>query len=344
MGSYLFNKLVSKDHPLRTLSEIAGFNELDKELAHLYSTKGQHAYPPSMMVRILILKYLYNTSDERAVQLVRDNIPCRMYAGISLDDNVPNPSDLTYFRRRLGDDNFKKIFDKTLRIARRNGLEFEKILLADSTHAEAKINQRTQGRTKDNNHNDPDAVFARKNKDKAFFGYKHHTAVESEHNLITAIHTTPGNIPDCKKLKDLVEDSLNKMSPDIFSADKGYDDEKLHDYLEENNIFSAIILKKNRLQTRDKTFKERNITGNHPNRYFKQYMDPRYEQGVSERYKVEQPYAEMKRYHGLGRSRYLGLNNNQIQASMTALVYNLKHILTAISTLTTRRTNRAFLT
>jgi len=320
------------------LSEIAGFEELDKELSHLYSSKGQHAYPPSMMVRILILKDLYNTSDERAIQLVKDNIPCRMYAGISLDDDVPDPSDLTYFRKRLGEDNFKKIFDKTLRIAGRNGLEFEKILLADSTHTEAKINRGTQGKTKDS-HDDPDAKFAHKNRKKTFFGYKHHTAVESKHNLIAAIHTTPGNIPDCKKLEDLIEDALDKMSPDILVADKGYDDDKLHDYLEENNIFSAITLKNTRLTTIDGEFKDRN-----DDRYFKQYIDPRYEQGQNIRYKVEQPYAEMKRYHGLGKSRYLGLENNQIQGYMTALVYNLKHILTAISPLTSRRANRAFIT
>ena len=76
-----------------------------------------------------------------------------------------------------------------------------------------------------------------------------------------------------------------------LAADKEYDDEKLHDYLEENNIFSAITLKDTRLTTREGEFKNRN-----DDRYFRQYMDPGYEQGQRIRYKVEQPYAEMKRY------------------------------------------------
>lgn len=345
LGNYLFEKLVPIDHPLRILSEIADFSQMDEDLKHLYSEKGQRAHSPSMMIRILILKDLYNISDEKVIQMIKENIPARMYAGISLESKVPDSSDLTYFRRRLGEDNFQKIFDSTLEIAGKNGLRVGDILLIDATHAEAKINQHTQGKTKDKKHNDPDAKFAHKSPTKTFFGYKHHTAVENKHNIIITIQTTPGDIYDGHKMQEVIDESLEKIpTPQTIAADKGYDDIENHEYIESLDIFSAIALKETRLQTKNKEFKYYDTSGR-DNRFFQQYFDPRYEQGQKQRYKVEQPYAEMKNYHGLRRSRYLGLEKNRIQGLMTAGVYNLKHILTFVkNNITPRKLNRAFVT
>lgn len=345
LGSYLYEKLVPENHPLRILSRIADFSQMDEDLKHLYSEKGQRAHSPSMMIRISILKDLYNVSDERVIQMIKENIPARMYVGLSLESKVPDSSDLTYFRRRLGEENFQHLFDEVLKIAGRNGLKLGDILLIDATHSEAGINQYTQNKTKDKKHNDSDAKFAHKSATKTFFGYKHHTAVENNHNLIMAIQTTPGDIYDGHKMKDIIDESLEKMpTPDIIAADKGYDDIENHEYIESKDIFSAIALKDTRLQTKNKEFKYYDTT-KRDNRFFQQYLDSRYVQGQKQRYKVEQPYAEMKNYHGLRRSKYLGLEKNHIQGLLTATVYNLKHILTFVnSNFTNRKLNQAFVT
>lgn len=346
LGDYIYEQLVPQDHPLRILRKIAGFEDLNQELEYLYSTKGQKSYPPALMARISILKDLYDLSDEKVVQMVKENIPARMYAGIDLNEKVPHSTDLTYFRKRLGPENTRKIFEKTLEIAGENGLTLGDIVLVDASHSQAKINQKKQNRTKDKNHNDQDARFAYKNKDKTFFGYKHHTGQENNHNLILSIQTTPGNVHDNNKFLDLMEESLERLPlPSIVSADKAYDDLRNHLYLKERNIFSAIILKDTRLRTRKGGFKWFYQDETQDNFFFKQYLDPRYELGQSQRYKVEQPYAEMKRYHGLGKCRYLGLEKTQIQAHFTAAVYNLKHILKEVqSTFTQRKLNNAFKT
>lgn len=345
LGSYLFEKLVPKDHPLRILSEIADFSQMDEDLKHLYSEKGQRAHSPSMMIRICILKDLYNVSDVRVIQMIEENIPARMYVGLSLESKVPDPSDLTYFRRRLGEESFQNLFDEVLKLAGRNGLKLGDILLIDATHSEAKINQGTQNKTKDEKHNDKDAKFAHKSPTKTFFGYKHHTAVENNHNLITALQTTPGDIYDGHKMKDLIDEALEKIpAPQIIAADKGYDDIENHEYIESLDIFSAIALKENRLQTKKQEFKYYDQSGR-DNRFFQQYLDPRYSQGQKQRYKVEQPYAEMKNYHGLRRGKYLGLEKNHIQGLLTATAYNLKHILTFVkNNISSRKLNRAFVT
>ena len=52
-----------------------------------------------------------------------------------------------------------------------------------------------------------------------------------------------------------------------------------------------------------------------------------YWEGQRERYKVEQKNGELKRYHGLGRCRYLGLAKYAVQSLMSAMVANLKRMV-----------------
>ena len=54
---------------------------------------------------------------------------------------------------------------------------------------------------------------------------------------------------------------------------------------------------------------------------------PEYQAGLPERRKIERKFGEAKRWHGLGRRRYLGLRRYGIQAHLTGLVMNLKRIV-----------------
>lgn len=321
-GNFIYDHVIPKDHPLRILKKIASFNELDEELKHLYSSNGQHAFSPSMMARICILQYLYDLSDTKVMEMIKYNLPAKYYTGLAVDEDVPDPTALTYFRKRLTDEYFNQLFKKTIRIANQNGLRLGNIMLIDSTHTNAKIQAETKKsfKTKDD-HNDKDASFGRKNKDHLFFGYKNHIAIENNNKLITAVTTTPGNIHDSQEFIPLLEESEEVIArPDIVSADKAYDSEEIHQHLEEQEIFSAVHLKKNRFQTKDGNLKSENP-------HIINYLNPKYKQGIKERYKVEQVFGESKRYHGLNKSKYLGLEKNFIQSYLTATVINLKHII-----------------
>lgn len=148
---------------------------------------------------------------------------------------------------------------------------------------------------------------------------------------------------DGNQMKELLDEVLEKIPvPQIIATDKGYDNIKNHEYIESWDIFSAIALKDTRLQTKNKEFKYYDTTGE-DNRFLQQYLDPRYKKGQKQRYKVEQPYAEMKKYHGLRRSKYLGLEKNHIQGLLTAMTYNLKHILRFVNrNFTNRKFKSAF--
>lgn len=89
-------------------------------------------------------------------------------------------------------------------------------------------------------------------------------------------------------------------------------------------------MKKNRLQTKDGILKTEDFFQKTENPYLENYLNPKYDQGIKERYKVEQVFGESKRYHGLNKSKYLGLAKNHIQSCLTATVINLKHIIRAM--------------
>ena len=46
-----------------------------------------------------------------------------------------------------------------------------------------------------------------------------------------------------------------------------------------------------------------------------------------ERYKIERKFGEMKKWHGFGRCRYVGLLRYAIQGYLTAVVVNLKRMV-----------------
>jgi IS5 family transposase len=77
---------------------------------------------------------------------------------------------------------------------------------------------------------------------------------------------------------------------------------------------------------------QRTAASNANREYWQQGQDsPAYRAGLAVRYKVERKFAEAKRWQGLGRCRYLGLLRFGIQAHLTALVLNLKCIVTLLT-------------
>jgi IS5 family transposase len=62
--------------------------------------------------------------------------------------------------------------------------------------------------------------------------------------------------------------------------------------------------------------------------------------GEAERYKIERKFGEAKRWHGFGRCRYVGLLCYGIQAHLTALVLNLKRMVTLLTGVRFRRGSR----
>ncbi len=52
--------------------------------------------------------------------------------------------------------------------------------------------------------------------------------------------------------------------------------------------------------------------------------------------RVEQPFGDVKRWHGFGRCRYLGLGRHRVQALLTFMVRNCKRVVKLLTGVTFR--------
>lgn len=165
----------------------------------------------------------------------------------------------------------------------------------------------------------------RERKTDYFYGYKDQVSLNAEAGMITSVKPGYGDEYDGRWLPYLVERDLRKgIEIGTVAGDRGYDDGENHYFLEQRGINSAIRLKDFRTQKKD------------PNKegWVKLKESEEYQEGLKERYKIERKFGEMKRWHGFGRCRYVGLARHAIQLFLTSIAVNLKRmvkLLTGIS-------------
>ena len=134
--------LVPEDHLLRRIEAALDLSFVYGETAHLYSRKyGRPAIDPVVLVKYLLLGYLYGIPSERQIEeRCRDSNAFRWYLGIDLDERVPDHSTISQLRRRKPA--FRKVFRQLFeRVAQQcidMGLASGRLVATDSTHVKAR--------------------------------------------------------------------------------------------------------------------------------------------------------------------------------------------------------------
>lgn len=132
--------LMPEKHFLRDLDRLVNFDFVYEKVDALYSRTGRPSIDPVVIVKMMLLGYLYGIDSERKLeQEVQVNIAFRWFLGIDLDEPVPDHSTFSQLRRRKfnGIGLFEKIFDEVVRLCMEHGLITGKLLLTDSTHVRA---------------------------------------------------------------------------------------------------------------------------------------------------------------------------------------------------------------
>lgn len=128
--------LVPENHLLRRIHEMVNFsfiNELVKESYSVYY--GRPANEPELLFRLLFLQFLYNLSDERVIEESQYNLAYKWFLGLNPEDSLPDPSQLSRFRRhRLGANQVEKVLEHIVKQCVEKGLIQSKSLIVDSTH------------------------------------------------------------------------------------------------------------------------------------------------------------------------------------------------------------------
>lgn len=136
----LFQQLVPADHYLRRLKQVIDFAPCRALVADCYSAaQGRGALDPVRLLKLLLLQFHYGLSDDRVIEHAQVNIAFRYFLDLPLGATLPEPSLLSQFRTRLGDQKIEAIFHEVLRQARAAGLVKNRLRLKDATHLIANI-------------------------------------------------------------------------------------------------------------------------------------------------------------------------------------------------------------
>jgi transposase, IS5 family len=83
--TYLFKNLLSNQlnpkHPLYLLARVIPWKKLEEAFAPLYARVGLPSHPIRKMAALLMLKHLYNLSDERVVAMWQESPYYQYFAG-----------------------------------------------------------------------------------------------------------------------------------------------------------------------------------------------------------------------------------------------------------------------
>lgn len=243
--------LMPEKHFLRDLDRLVNFDFVYEKVEALYSHTGRPSVDPVVIVKMMLLGYLYGIDSERKLeQEVRVNIAYRWFLGIDLDEPVPNHSTFSQLRRRkFGRTNlFEEIFDEVVRICMDRGLITGKLLLTDSTHVRAnarndlyetvkvtdepsayirRLNEQaleegllpedyeekppTKQKEIKVSTSDPDSGYMHRPGKPNGFYYLSHQTCDAEHGLITDVFVTSGNAGDRSVHSQRIQYQIDKF-------------------------------------------------------------------------------------------------------------------------------------
>jgi IS5 family transposase len=352
-GSLVYARVVPRDHFLVQLKAVIDWAPFTDILLPAYkglAEEGRPPYPPVVILKMLVIAYLYHLSERRVEEATNMHLAIKEFVGLAVDELAPDHSTLSEFKARLmaagGWNRLVCIADSILRQAQAAGVQLGPIQVVDSVHTVADVDHEADRCRQEQGQppRDGQAQLVKKGKRRTtgpdgrvttqevqYLGYKSHVSLNAETGLITTVVPTGGSAADNEQFpKLLAHDTQVGVAATIYSGDKAYDDTELHYQLWSEGKYSALRLND-----------YRTAASNAHRDYWQAIKDsPEYRAGRAERYKIERKHGEAKRWHGFGRCRYLGLLRYGIQAHLTALVLNLKRIVTLLTGVRFRPGNR----
>lgn len=272
--------LMPQEHFLRNLDKAIDFSFIYDKVEHLYSNTGRPSVDPVVLVKMLLIGYLYGIESERKLeQEIQVNIAYRWFIGIELDEPVPDHSTISQLRRRKfsGTTIFQDIFDEIVHKCMKEGLVSGKLLLTDSTHIRANTDntkreiievadtpseyiqkldreayetgfikesvvypKKTKAVTK--SITDPECgLLNRPGKPNAFC-YLNHQTCDADNGITTDVFITKANVNDCTPHTQRLEYQIDKFgfNTEAICADAGYDNCEVYDAMLKRGIKTYI--------------------------------------------------------------------------------------------------------
>ena len=120
------DKLVPPDHLLRRIAAAVDFSFVRHLCRPYYSHTGQPSVDPVVLLKMLLVGYLYGiTSERRLAQEVGLHLAYRWFLGYDFDEPTPDHSVLSKARSRFGPSVFEEFFCRSIDLCREAGLVSE---------------------------------------------------------------------------------------------------------------------------------------------------------------------------------------------------------------------------
>src|SRR5215468_10475091 len=113
--SFRLDEAVPDDHPVREVASVLDLSWVHSELAPYYSQLGRPSIDPVLMIRMLIVGYVFAIRSERALcRDVRVNLAYRWFCGVSIEDKIPDHSAFSRARneRFRNSEIFRSVFER----------------------------------------------------------------------------------------------------------------------------------------------------------------------------------------------------------------------------------------
>src|SRR5450432_3872489 len=123
--SFDLDEVVPPDHLVRQIDGVLDLGWVHKELSPYYSHTGRPSIDPVLMIRMLIVGYVFALRSERALcREVQVNLAYRWFCGLGIEDKIPDHSVFSRARneRFRDSDIFRQVFERVVKACISAGL------------------------------------------------------------------------------------------------------------------------------------------------------------------------------------------------------------------------------
>ena len=115
--SFRLDEAVPQDHLIRKIAAVLDLSWVHSELAPFYPKMGRPSIDPELMIRMLIIGYVFAIRSERAIcRDLQVNLAYRWFCGLSIEDRIPDHSVFSRARheRFRESDMFRRVFERVV--------------------------------------------------------------------------------------------------------------------------------------------------------------------------------------------------------------------------------------
>jgi transposase len=273
---------VPENHLLRLIDRHISFDFVREKLKDSYSDTGRPSVDPQLLLRILLIGYLYGiTSERKLIEELRMHLAWRWFTGLGFDQEIPHHSTFSKNRHgRFEESNlFQQLFEEIVDRCTEVGLvegehlsvdgsliqanasrssRIPREQLSEVAHVKCNVREYLADLEQENpteeplqqqelvSTTDPDSTFATKGSRAAELGYFNNYLVDNRSCVIVGVQATAARLSqESAAAREMITRSAERRGrfPQSVAADTTYGNGDLLAWLEERDITPFIRVK-----------------------------------------------------------------------------------------------------